>query len=89
MIQAEQPDDFVVATGKTHTVREFVAHAFDCVGLDYARFVQVDPRFFRPTEKVPLCGNPRKIRERLGWQGTRSLDEIIAEMVKKELELLR
>lgn len=87
MIQAEEPDDFVVATGVTHTVREFVSRAFAEVGLDYAGYVQVDPRFFRPTEAVPLCGNPRKIREKLGWAPTRTLDVIISEMVRHELGL--
>lgn len=89
MMQAESPDDYVVATGATHTVRDFVERAFSAVGLDYPRYVQADPRFFRPAEAVPLCGNPRKITEKLGWARTRSLDEIVTEMVSQELWLYR
>lgn len=89
MMQAEAPDDYVVATGATHTVRDFVERAFSVVGLDYLRYVQVDPRFFRPAESVPLCGNPRKIMEKLGWERTRTLDEIVTEMVNQELRLYR
>lgn len=87
MLQAERPDDYVVATGETHSVREFVATAFSALGLDYEQYVKVDPKFFRPTEKIQLCGNPRRIEERLGWQRTQKLGEIIAEMVESELSL--
>ena len=87
MLQADTPDDFVVATGETHTVREFVEIAFNCLGLDYRQYVKTDPQFFRPTELVELCGNAGKITTKLGWQRTRSLEEIIAEMVASELNL--
>ncbi|AJE04187.1 GDP-mannose 4,6-dehydratase [Geobacter pickeringii] len=87
MLQAPEPDDYVVATGVTHTVREFVSRAFAAVGLDYRCYVQVDPRFFRPTEAVPLCGAPKKIHDRLGWAPTKTLDEIIAGMVSHERTL--
>ena len=87
MLQADAPDDYVVATGETHTVREFVDTAFGSLGLDYRQYVKIDPQFFRPTEKVPLCGNPAKIRNSLGWERTRSLTEIIQEMVTSEMEL--
>lgn len=87
MLQADSPDDFVVATGETHTVREFVETAFNCLGLDYRQYVKTDPQFFRPTELVELCGNSGKITTKLGWQRTKSLEEIIAEMVASELNL--
>ncbi len=87
MLQADAPDDYVVASGETHSVRQFVETAFSCLGLDYERFVKVDPRFFRPAEKVQLCGNPAKIAARLGWQRSRSFEEIITEMVESELAL--
>lgn len=87
MLQADQPDDYVVATGETHSVREFVATAFSFLGLDYGNYVKVDPKFFRPAENVPLCGNPRKIEERLGWERTRTLPAVIREMVDSELAL--
>jgi GDPmannose 4,6-dehydratase len=87
MLQAETPDDYVVATGETHSVREFVEVAFKAVGLDYAKYVQVDPMFFRPAEKVQLCGNPQRIIEKLDWQRSRSFKEIIQEMVASEQKL--
>ncbi|MCM0084044.1 GDP-mannose 4,6-dehydratase [Geomonas sp. Red32] len=87
MLQAEEPEDYVVATGETHSVREFVEAAFSAVGLDYTGLVNVDPKFFRPAEKIQLCGNPSRIRERLGWETTTDLKGIIAEMVERELEL--
>ena len=87
MLQADTPDDYVVATGKTHSVREFVELVFVSLGLDYQDHVQVDPQFFRPTEKVRLCGNPHKIESVLGWKRTACLSGIIAEMVTAELAL--
>lgn len=87
MLQADTPDDYVVATGETHSVREFVELVFTALGLAYQNHVQVDPQFFRPTEKVRLCGNPQKIQSVLGWKRTACLSEIIAEMVTAELAL--
>ena len=87
MLQAETPEDYVVATGETHTVREFVETAFAALDLDYREYVKVDPKFFRPAEQVQLCGNPAKIQQQLGWQRTRTLQEIIREMVAAELAL--
>ena len=87
MLQAEQPDDYVVATGETHTVREFVEMTFTAVGLDYEKYVRVDPKFFRPTEQVQLCGNPARIMAALGWKRTKTLREIVAEMVAEEMKL--
>ena len=85
MLQADQPDDYVVASGETHSVREFVAEVFSGLGLDYEKYVKVDPSFFRPAEKVQLCGNPAKAVERLGWQRTRSFQGIVEEMVASEM----
>lgn len=87
LLQADSPDDFVVATGETHTVREFVEIAFSCLGLDYQEYVKTDPQFFRPTELVELCGNADKIAATLGWQRTRNLRQIIVEMVESEMAL--
>lgn len=87
MLQADMPDDYVVATGETHTVREFVATAFTCLGLDYERYIRIDPKFFRPAEQVKLCGNPKKITSCLGWTRSKSLEEIIEEMITSELAL--
>jgi GDPmannose 4,6-dehydratase len=87
MLQADEPEDYVVASGETHSVREFVETAFAAVDLDYAKFVQVDPVFFRPAEKVQLCGDPARIVDRLKWQRTRSFKEIVQEMVASEQAL--
>lgn len=87
MLQAEAPDDYVVATGEMNTVREFVEIAFSCLGLDYREYVVVDPQFYRPTEKVELCGNPGKIEKKLGWTRSKSFVEIIELMVDNEMRL--
>jgi len=87
MLQADSPDDYVVATGETHTVREFVQIAFSFLGLNYEKHVRIDPQFFRPAEQVQLCGNPAKISAGLGWVRTRTLEEMIQEMVASEMEL--
>lgn len=84
MLQADTPDDYIVATGRLHTVREFVDIAFRLAGLDYKKYVTTDPRFFRPSEKIPLCGNPAKIEVALDWRNTRSLEEIIASMLQAD-----
>jgi GDPmannose 4,6-dehydratase len=87
MLQSDTPDDYVVASGETHSVREFVQIAFSSLGLDYHKFVKVDPKFFRPAEKIQLCGNPAKIIDQLGWQRTKNLKEIITEMVESEMSM--
>lgn len=88
MLQSDTPDDYVVATGETHSVREFVDTAFSCLGLDYSRYVKIDPQFFRPGEHVVLCGDPTKIMTRLGWRRSKSFKEIISEMIEAEEHLL-
>lgn len=89
MLQAHNPEDYVVATGETHTVREFVETAFSLLGLDYEKHVLIDPKFFRPAEQVQLCGNSAKISEKLGWIRTRNLKEIVEEMIDSEMEMSR
>jgi GDPmannose 4,6-dehydratase len=87
MLQADSPDDYVVATGETHSVREFVETAFSYLNVDYTNYVEIDQKLFRPAETVHLCGNPAKIAERLEWRRTKVFKEIVAEMVDKELDL--
>src|SRR5512143_3266790 len=67
MLQQEQPDDYVIATGETHSVREFLEEAFSCVGLDWQEFVKVDEKYFRPSEVDLLLGDPSKAKAKLGW----------------------
>jgi GDPmannose 4,6-dehydratase len=85
MLQQEQPDDYVIATGVTTSVREMCRIAFAHVGLDHERHVVVDPQFFRPAEVDVLRGNPAKARARLGWSARTSLETLIADMVDADL----
>jgi GDPmannose 4,6-dehydratase len=87
MLQGNLPDDFVVATGETHSVRDFAQAAFSSVGLLYEKYVTVDTSLFRPTENVLLTGDPSKIIDRYGWKRTRSFTDIIAEMIESEMQL--
>ncbi|UPG73580.1 GDP-mannose 4,6-dehydratase [Roseomonas gilardii subsp. gilardii] len=85
MLQQEVPDDYVVATGRTTTVRDMCKIAFEHVGLNYEDFVKVDPAFLRPAEVDLLLGDPSKAREKLGWEPAISLEEMIKEMVDADL----
>ena len=86
MLQQPAPDDYVVATGEMHTVREFVDEAFRLVGLDWQDYVEIDPRYFRPTEVDELCGDATKARERLGWQPRTTFTEIVRIMLASDIE---
>jgi GDPmannose 4,6-dehydratase len=85
MLQQPEADDYVVATGRTTSVREFCRLAFAHVGLDYTRYVTVDPAFMRPAEVDILLGDATKARTKLGWQPEVSLEEMVAEMVEADL----
>lgn len=87
MLQQPEPDDYVVATGETHTVREFCELAFGEVGLDYRDYVKIDERFQRPAEVDLLIGDATKSRRVLGWQPTYTFKELVSEMVQKDLEM--
>jgi len=89
MLQADEPDDYVVATGECHTVREFVEHVFGALDLDWEQHVHIDPRYFRPSEVDVLLGDARKARTRLGWTPTVSFAELVRRMVESDLELAR
>jgi GDPmannose 4,6-dehydratase len=85
MLQQDNPDDFVIATGETHSVREFVDLAFKSVHLDYEDYVQIDPRFFRPAEVSMLLGDPTKARRKLGWSPSVSFNELVTMMMEEDL----
>jgi GDPmannose 4,6-dehydratase len=85
MLQQEKPDDYVIATGRTTTVREMCRIAFAHVGLNHEDYVVVDPAFFRPAEVEVLLGNPQKARERLGWSARTPLEDLIAGMVDADM----
>jgi GDPmannose 4,6-dehydratase len=88
MLQQDEPDDFVIATGQTRTIREFCEVAFDRAGLDWEKYVIVDERFLRPAEVNILLGDPAKAREKLGWQPETSFEEMVQQMVDRDLEMV-
>ncbi|MDQ6919678.1 MAG: GDP-mannose 4,6-dehydratase, partial [Candidatus Dormibacteraeota bacterium] len=87
MLQQDQPDDYVIATGEHRTVRELVETAFGMVGLDWEQHVEIDQSFVRPSEVNDLQGDAGKARERLGWRPTTGFDAMIREMLENDLRL--
>jgi GDPmannose 4,6-dehydratase len=86
MLQADEPDDYILATGETHSVREFLDEAFGCVDLDWNEYVQIDPRYFRPAEVDELIGDYSKAKEKLGWEPTVRFQELVRMMVDHDRE---
>ncbi len=89
MLQQQTPDDFVIATGQTWSIRDLCRTAFEYVGLDWEKYVTVDPRFVRPTETGPLVGNPAKAEKVLGWKPRTTFPQLIAMMVDHHLAKLK
>ena len=89
MLQADYPDDFVLATGGNFTVRDFVVTAFEHAGLDWEKHVRFDERYLRPTEVDALVGDASKAEARLGWKATVQTDELARIMVDADVEALR
>jgi GDPmannose 4,6-dehydratase len=89
MLQQDTPEDYVIATNRTHTVRDCVQIAFDEAGIDgWERYVRLDPAFLRPAEVDQLLGNPAKAKAKLGWEPKTSFEELIRLMTRSDLELL-
>ena len=88
MLQQEQGDDYVVATGETHSVREFLETAFSCANLDWEQYVKIDPRYYRPAEVDLLIGDAGKAKKILGWQPKTTFKELVQIMVKADDDLL-
>ncbi len=86
MLQQDTPDDFVIATGETRSVREFCEEAFTYAGLDWREFVKVDPKYFRPAEVDLLLGNPAKAKAKLGWEPKVGFKELVQLMVDADME---
>jgi len=86
MLQQDDPDDYVIASGESHSVREFCEAAFSYQGLDYRNYVVVDPQLIRPAEVNLLLGDSTKARERLGWAYRGSLTNLVREMVDADLD---
>jgi GDPmannose 4,6-dehydratase len=89
ILQQEKPDDFVIATGETHTVREFLEEAFGYAGLDWHKFVQEDPRYLRPSEVDYLIGDASKARQTFGWQPKTGFRDLVRIMVDADRKTLR
>ncbi len=88
MLQQEKPDDYVVATGETHSVQELVERAFDCVGLDWNKYVEVDETLYRPAEIFELKGDYSRAKRDLGWEPEIKFDALVEMMVRSDLEAL-
>ena len=88
MLQQDEPDDYVVATGETYSVRDFVQAAFSYVGLDWNDYVEIDPRYFRPAEVEYLRGDPSKAKRQLGWEPKVSFYDLVEMMVEADLKEL-
>jgi GDPmannose 4,6-dehydratase len=86
MLQADEPDDYILATGETHSVREFLDEAFGYAGLDWKGYVKIDERYFRPAEVDVLLGDATKVKEKLGWEPAVRFDELVRMMVDHDRE---
>ena len=89
MLQQDQPDDYVIATNETHSVKEFLEVAFAHAGLDWKQYVEIDPKYFRPAEVETLLGDATRARERLGWVPEITAQQMCAEMVAEDLKSAR
>lgn len=88
MVQQDESDDYVVATGETHSVREFLEVAFNHVGLNYQDYVEIDPRYFRPAEVELLIGDPSKAKKKLGWEPKTKFEDLTRFMVEADMKRL-
>ena len=89
MLQQDQPDDYVVATGETHSVREFLEESFSYAGLDWTKYVALDPRYLRPSEVDLLIGDASKARRQLHWEPKTKFKELVRLMVDADIQLLK
>jgi GDPmannose 4,6-dehydratase len=89
MLQQKKPDDYVIATGQTHSIREFLDLAFGHIGLDWNKYVEIDPRYFRPAEVDVLLGDASKARKVLGWEPKVSFNQLVSMMIEADWELAR
>ncbi len=89
MLQQEEPDDYVIASGEMHSVRDFLDAAGRHLDLDWEKHVEIDPRFFRPAEVDALCGDPSKAREKLGWEASTSFEDLVRIMVEADVKAIQ
>ena len=89
MLQQPEPDDYVIATGETHSVKDFLKSAFKCIGVDdWKNYVKQDPRYMRPAEVDLLVGDASKARKELGWAPKVSFEDMVERMVRNDISLL-
>jgi len=89
MLQQERPDDYVIATGENHSVKEFLDEVFGYLGLDWKKYVEIDPKYYRPTEVDILLGDPSKAKRVLGWSPKVGFKELARIMADADMELAR
>ena len=87
MMQADEPDDYVIATGETHSVREFVEEAFNCLDLEWQKYVEIDPWYYRPSEVDLLLGDATRARTKLGWEPKVKFKDLVRLMIEHDLKL--
>jgi GDPmannose 4,6-dehydratase len=87
MLQQDDPDDYVIATNETHTVREFLEETFACLDMDWNEFVGFDKKYERPAEVDLLIGNPEKAKKQLGWEPKTTFKELVSLMVQEDMKL--
>ena len=89
MLQHDKPGDYVISTGESHSIRQFLDAAFNVIGItDWSKYVTQDPRYMRPAEVDVLCGDSSKAEKLLGWKPTTSFEELVTKMVVNDLNLL-
>lgn len=89
MMQQDRPDDYIIATGETHSVRDFLDEAFGCVGLDWKKYVEIDTKYFRPAEVDELVGDYSKAKKKLGWEPKVKFKQLIKMMVDEDIKLVK
>jgi GDPmannose 4,6-dehydratase len=89
MLQQDQPGDYVIASGQAHSVRQFCQAAFGSLGLDFEKYVVIDPRFYRPSEEIPLVGDASLAQQKLGWKPRVSFEELVKMMVDADMNRLQ
>jgi GDPmannose 4,6-dehydratase len=89
MLQQDKPDDYVIATNETHSIREFLDEAFGHAGLDWKKHVEIDPRYYRPAEVDLLIGDYSKARKQLGWEPKTKFKDLVRLMVDADIKLLK
>ena len=90
MLQQDEPDDYVLATGESHSIKDLLIIAFNEVGItDWEKYVKQDPKFYRPAEVDVLRGDSQKAKDKLGWNSNTSFEDLVRKMINNDIELLK